>query len=264
MRRAEGDLDLLGAPLPDEEPVVLSDVLDDRLVHLVAGDPDRVAVDGARHGDDGHLGRPAADVDDQVTARLVDRQARADRGCRRLLDQVHLARVGLERRVAHGSLLDLGDPRGDADHDARPLQTGAQPATRGDLPRCRNEVPQHLLCDVEVGDHAVLQGPDRQDVVGRAAEHRLGFAPHPDHRTVRPTHGDDRGLVQDDAFVPNEHQRIGGPQVDREVRRKESEQLVGQHPRVALARPAPHDGADRSLRFERRPDFEADARVIER
>src|SRR5207245_4526448 len=110
VRRAEGDLDLLGAPLPDEKPVVLSDVLDDRLVHLVAGDPDRVPVDGARHGDDGHLGRPAADGDDQVTARLWDRQARAERGCRRLLDQVHLARVGLERRVSHGWRLDMARP----------------------------------------------------------------------------------------------------------------------------------------------------------
>jgi hypothetical protein len=46
-------------------------------------------------------------------------QAGADRGRHRLLDQVDLARAGGQRRIAHGALLDLGDPGRHADDDAR-------------------------------------------------------------------------------------------------------------------------------------------------
>src|SRR6266571_5215113 len=85
--------------------------------------------------------------------------------------------------------------------------------------------------------------PRRRPVeLRRAAEHRLGFAPYPDHGAVRPAHGDDRGFIEDDTSVPHEDERIGGPQVDPEVRREEFEQMVGQHPRALLARPLPSTG----------------------
>src|SRR5262249_31707405 len=130
MRGSERDLDLLGPAFPDQQPVVLADVLDDRLVHLVARDPDRVAIHRAAHRDDGHLGRAASDVDDQVAARLVNRQARTDGRGRRLLDQVDLARAGLQRRVAHRALLDLRDARRDAAYHAGPVQ-GPGPLASG-------------------------------------------------------------------------------------------------------------------------------------
>ena len=44
--------------------------------------------------DHGHLGRAATDVHDHVSGRLGDRQAGADRGRHRLLDQVDLSRAG--------------------------------------------------------------------------------------------------------------------------------------------------------------------------
>src|SRR5262249_57166439 len=84
--RAEGPLDLLRAALTDEQVVVLFDVLHDRLVHLVAGDADRLRVDDTRQGDDGDLGGAAADVHDHVAAGLLDRQPCTDRGRHRLLD----------------------------------------------------------------------------------------------------------------------------------------------------------------------------------
>src|SRR5438309_173873 len=52
---AERHLDLLGPPLAHEQVVVLADVLDDRLVHLVAGDAHRLRVDDARERDHGDL-----------------------------------------------------------------------------------------------------------------------------------------------------------------------------------------------------------------
>ena len=64
---------MLGLALPDQEVVVLLDVLQDRLVHLVARDPDRRAEDDPPERDDRDLGGTAADVHDQVPAGLQHR-----------------------------------------------------------------------------------------------------------------------------------------------------------------------------------------------
>jgi hypothetical protein len=45
--------------------------------------------------------------------------------------------------------------------------------------RLVDEVLDHLLGDVDVGDHAVAQRPDGLDVVGRLAHHQLGVARRP-------------------------------------------------------------------------------------
>src|SRR5204862_523507 len=107
----------------------------------------------------------AADVDDHVAGRLADRQAGADRGRHRLLDQIRLARAGGQAGLLDRALLDAGDAGRHADDDAR-----VRPAVLVDL---LDEVAQHLLGDVEVGDHAVLQRADGLDRARRAAEHAL-------------------------------------------------------------------------------------------
>src|SRR5918994_595759 len=87
-RRAEGDLDLLGRTVADGEAVLLLHEADDRVVELVARHPHRLARHDAAEADNGHLGRAAADVDDHVPGRLLDRQAGADGRGHRLLDDV--------------------------------------------------------------------------------------------------------------------------------------------------------------------------------
>ena len=77
----------------------------------------------------------------------------ADRGRHRLLDQVGLARAGGERRLLDGALLDAGHAGRDADDDARVREAV--------LVHLLDEVAQHLLGHVEVGDHAVLERADR-------------------------------------------------------------------------------------------------------
>src|SRR3989442_241133 len=44
-----------------------------------------------------------------------------------------------------------------------------------------DEVTEHLLRDVEVGDDSVLERPDRLDRAGRAAGHALRLDSHPGH-----------------------------------------------------------------------------------
>ena len=154
----------------------LAGVGDDLLVHLVAGGADRVALDDAAEGDDGDLGRAAADVDDHAAGRLHDRQAGADRCRHRLFDQVGLAGAGVEGGVVDGALLDLGDAAGDADDDARARDAEAVALVHG-----ADEVVEHALRDVEVGDDAVLQGPHGDDVRRRAADHALRLGADREH-----------------------------------------------------------------------------------
>ena len=107
--RAELELDLLGVPLAHEQAVVLADVLDDRGVHLVARDPDRLAVDdaGQRHHRD--LGGAAADVDDHVGARLGHRQPAPSAAAIGSSMRNASRAPACASRLTHRPLLDLGD-----------------------------------------------------------------------------------------------------------------------------------------------------------
>ena len=107
--RADRHLDLLGGPLAEHQRVLLLAEGDDRLVELVAADPDGLGGDDAAERDHRDLGGAAADVDHHVAGRLVDRQAGADRRGHRLLDDVHLAGAGLVAGFLDRALLDPGD-----------------------------------------------------------------------------------------------------------------------------------------------------------
>ena len=167
---ADLELDLLGRLLADHELVLALDVADDRLVELVAADADRLGHDDAAERDHGDLAGAAADVHDHVARGLADREAGADRGSHRLLDQIGVAGAGGEAGLLDRALLDPGHAGGHADHHAR-----VRPAVLVDL---LDEVAEHLLGHVEVGDHAVLERADRRDRARGSAEHALGLDAH--------------------------------------------------------------------------------------
>ena len=168
--------------------------------------------------DHGHLGRAAADVDDHVAGRLGDRQAGADRGGHRLLDQVGLARAGRERRLLDRALLDAGHAGRHADDDAR-----MRPAILMDL---LDEVPEHLLGHLEVGDDAVLEGPDGLDVARRAAQHALGLDADRVHLAGALVDRDDRWLGEHDAATAHVDERVGRAEVDGHVAAAERAEIV--------------------------------------
>ena len=150
-----------------------------------------------------------------LPGRLVHRQPGADRGGHRLLDDVRrLARAGLLGRLLHRALLDAGDAGRHADHHARP-----RPLARV---HALDEVAQHLLADVEVGDHAVLQRADRLDVLGRAPDHLLRFDADRERTTVAHVDRDHRRLVEHDAAPAHVHERVGSAEVDRHVAAEQS------------------------------------------
>ena len=140
-------------------------ILDDGLVELVARDLDGGRLHHAGERDDRDIGRAAADIDDHVALGLGDVDARADGGGDRLFNEVNAARAGLNARVDDRALLDLGDAGGDADDDARLEELEAHDLVQKFL--------DHALGDFIVGDDALAQGTDGDDVAGGAAQHGL-------------------------------------------------------------------------------------------
>ena len=195
---------VLGRSLAEEQVVLAARERDDVLVHLVTADPDRARHDDAAERDDRDLGRTATDVDDQAARRLADRQARADRGSHRLLDEACPAGTRVERRVADGALLDFGDAPRDAEHTP---WTRDQPDA---IVHPVHEVLDHLLGDVEVADDAVAQRADRDDVGRCPADHPLGLGPDGQHALRLCVDRDDGRLAHDDPAVANVDQRVRG------------------------------------------------------
>ena len=211
--RADRELDLLGGALADGDAVLPPHVRLDRGVDVERPDAHRFERDDAAERDHRDLGGAAADVDDHVAHRLVDRQPGADRGRHRLLDQVGLRGAGPARGFEHRALLDVRDRRRHADEHARAIQ----PVDAGPL----EQQPDHALRDLEVGDRAAAQRPHRDDVAGRAADHLPRLLPHREHVLRAAVERDDGRLVQDDPAPARVDERVRGTEIDREVARQD-------------------------------------------
>src|SRR5690554_3366025 len=158
----------LGRLLADENIIFTLHISDDRLVHLIAADAHALAIDDARERDDGDLGRPSANIDDHIAARLGDGEPCADRRRHRLLDEEDLARASALGALFDGALLDLGDAKGDADDDART-------SNRPSIARPLDKMLEHRLRDLEVGDDAITKRANGLDGAGRSSEHLFRF-----------------------------------------------------------------------------------------
>ena len=159
--------------------------------------------------DDGNLAGAAADVDDHVPGRLRDREPGADRCRHGLLDEIGLSRSGREGGLLDRALLDARHAGGHADDD---------PWVREPvLVDLLDEVTEHLLRDVEVGDDPVLQRPDRRDRARSAPEHALGLDADGVHLAGALVDRDDRGLGQHDPASTNVDEGIRGAEVDGHV-----------------------------------------------
>jgi len=227
--RADLELDLLGRLLADEELVLLLDVAHDRVVHLVAADAQRLRDDDPAERDHRDLGRAAPDVHDHVPRRLGDREPGADRGGHGLLDQIGLAGAGGERCLLDRALLDSGHPGRDADDDARV----GEPA----LVHLLDEVAEHLLGHVEVGDDAVLERADRRDRARRAPEHPLRLDADRVHLAGALVDRDHGRLGEHDPATADVDERVGGAEVDSHVATAEAaHRAKDAHPRPLYPR----------------------------
>ena len=130
---------------------------------------------------------------------------------------MHFAGLGAIGGIHDRALFHLGDLRRHADDDARMHQHLA-------VVRLLDEVVEHLLGDFEIGNDAIFHGLDGHDVAGRAAEHLFGLFTHGFHFAGDFVDGNDRRLVDHDAFALGIHQRVGGAQIDSQVAGKHAEQ----------------------------------------
>src|SRR5262249_6555819 len=196
------DLDLFGRALSDQQVVLAFQVIHDGFIHLITRHPDGTRIHDAREGNDGDIGRSAANIDHHVSTWFRNGKAGSN-GCHhRLFYQVNLARLCAVSRVHDGALFYLGNFRRDTNHDARMHHHLA-------VVRLLNEVVQHLLGDLEVGDYTVFHRLDGHDIAGRAAQHLFGFLADGFDFACVFVDGDDRWLVDDDALALGVDQRVG-------------------------------------------------------
>jgi hypothetical protein len=74
-----------------------------------------------------------------------------------------------------------------------------------------DEVAQHLLADLEIGDDAVLQGTYGLDVGGGTSDHALGLEPHRERSAVAHVDGHHGRLVQHDPVAAHIDQVLAVP-----------------------------------------------------
>src|SRR5690606_8781947 len=112
-------LDHFGGGFADQHAVVAADVVDDRLVELVAAHAHGAGIDHTAQRDDAHFRRAAADVYHHRTFGFRHRQVGADGSRHGLFDQINLRGACADGRLADGATLHLGRTAGDTDDDAR-------------------------------------------------------------------------------------------------------------------------------------------------
>src|SRR5690606_24470774 len=138
-------------------------------------------------------------------------------GCRHgLLDEEDLTGSRAHRGFADGTAFDLGGAAGHAYDDPR---AGSQQVLRM---HHADELLEHLLGDREVGNDAILHGPNGLDVAWHAAQHHFGLVAYCLDAllaigTTFMANGDHGWLIEDDAFAAHVNQRVSGTQVYRQV-----------------------------------------------
>ena len=110
----------------------------------------------------------------------------------------------------------MGDLGGNADDDPRtdPLLA---------VVRLLDEVLEHLLRHLKVGDHPILHWTNRDDIPWSSAQHLLGLVPHGFDFLGDLVDGDDRRLGDDDPSPTGIDECVGGSEIDREIAREDAE-----------------------------------------
>src|SRR5690606_788861 len=206
-RRSDLDLDLLSRGLTDEQVVVLAHELHDRDVQLIATRANRRVAHDTRERDHRDLRGTATDVNHHVAGRRVDRQPDSNGSSHRFGNHEHFLGSGSKRAVPHGALLHLGDAARHADDHAR---LHLEQVILDDE---RQEVAQHLLGHVEVGNNAVLHWPNRDHTLGRAAQHTLRLQPNALDLLGLAIHRDNGRLVEHDSLAFYIDESIGSAEI---------------------------------------------------
>src|SRR2546426_9007951 len=100
-----------------------------------------------------------------------------------------------------------------------------------------NEVAEHRLSDLEIGDHAILHRSYGHDIARRATQHAFRFFSDREHIGRSGLNGHHRWFTQHDSLVSYVNQRISCSQIDPNVIGEQALKLAD-HARY-LTRPPP-------------------------
>lgn len=99
----------------------------------------------------------------------------------------------------------------------------------------RDEVTEHGLGHVKVGNDAVFERTHGDDAARRAAEHLLGIGTNGQNTLVLLFDGDNRRLVDDNTLTSHGHERISRTKVDSHIATEIAKESVCQrHSRSLL------------------------------
>ena len=167
-------LDPLRAPLARQQVMSAAHVGDNALVHLVAAHAYGARIDDATQREHRDIGGAPADVDHHRAGRLHHGKFGPDGGCHRLLDHEDAPRAGALGRLPDRTAFHGRGAGRHADDDLRAREAAP-------LAHLADEVLDHLLRHLEVGNDAVSKRTDRLDVSRCAADHPLGLVADGEH-----------------------------------------------------------------------------------
>jgi mannose-6-phosphate isomerase-like protein (cupin superfamily) len=205
-RRADLDLQPLGLLLTDQQSLLPLKKPNDGFVQVIASDTNCVTDHHPSERGHGHLRRAAANVDHERADGFPNRQVGTDRGGQGLLDEKSAAGARGSSRVLDSRTLDLCSATGDTDHH---IDATADPAEY-----TTDEVAEHLLGDVEVGDHPVAQRPRRPYMRRRSADHLPRLLAHCEHLAAVLVNSHDRWLEQHDSSATAIHDGVRRSEVE--------------------------------------------------
>src|SRR5919107_30762 len=157
-----------------------------------------------------------------MRALVVVAEARAERRAQALVDEVDARGLRVARGVAHGALLKTRRGAGHAYDDVAAPVAAAVDA--------RDECLEHLLDGVEVLYRPAAHGAENVHVLRLAAEHLVRLAAHLEDFARVLVYGDRRGLVQDNAAVWREYERVDRSEVYSKVVRKDAAKDIHSSP----------------------------------
>ena len=151
--------------------------------------------------------RPAADINDHIPLRGMDRNSRSDRRQDRLLHDVGCLGTSLESSIHHGTPFRRCHSGRNGEHDFRPKQTKT-------ARHLVDEVTEHRFGHPIIRDRAITKRLRGDDSIRRPTEHFLGLVPDGQYLVLRERNGHHRWLVDNNPLPRHEYQGIGRPKID--------------------------------------------------
>ena len=134
--------------------------------------------DDTTQRDDCYLSGATTDVHNHAANWLLDGEASANRRCHGLLNNKSFTCLCVQCGITSGTLLNFRHSRRNAYHNPRSwIHQWYSRVGMGLL----DKVGQHLLYDVKVGDHSILERTHRNNVCRRLAYHGFGLSAHGMH-----------------------------------------------------------------------------------